>query len=83
MKLVVENLTGTLFFVEVPDDAKVSDLKREIEQKERLSDHYLVLVLDDGEEGRLINDQESEVALVDLGFKDSSHVYLFIFQTSP
>ncbi|KAK9922524.1 hypothetical protein M0R45_030986 [Rubus argutus] len=36
MKVVVENLTGTLFHVQVGNDATVADLKREIETQQKL-----------------------------------------------
>jgi hypothetical protein len=31
MRVVVENLTGTLFYIQVGNDATLADLKREIE----------------------------------------------------
>jgi hypothetical protein len=31
MRVVVENLTGTLFYIQVRNDATLADLKREIE----------------------------------------------------
>jgi hypothetical protein len=36
MKVVVENLTGTLFYIQVGNDATLADLKREIEAQQKL-----------------------------------------------
>ncbi|KAI5344855.1 hypothetical protein L3X38_012732 [Prunus dulcis] len=67
MKVVVENLTGTLFYVQVGNKATVADLKREIESPTEapLRPH-------------LIKDDVDGVLLVDYGVQDGSHVYMFV-----
>ena len=74
MRVVVEILTGALFYVQVSDNATVADLKREIGDKENLPHNRLILVLGSNL-SRLMN--ENELALVDYGVRDGSHVYLF------
>lgn len=74
MRVVVEILTGRLFFVEIQDDATVADLKKEIGFQEQLPFDRLILLVD-GTESFLMN--ENERSLQDYGIKDGSHVYLF------
>ncbi|KAF7142100.1 hypothetical protein RHSIM_Rhsim06G0158900 [Rhododendron simsii] len=75
MKVVVEMLTGTLFFVQVSDNATVADLKREIGAQENLPHDRLILILG-GDLTRLVN--ENDISLVDYGIRDWSHVYLIL-----
>ena len=74
MRVVVEILTGTLFYVQVSDNTTVADLKREIGDQENLPHDRLILVLSSNL-SRLMN--ENELALIDYGVRDGSHVYLF------
>ncbi|KAB2595220.1 hypothetical protein ACFX13_041102 [Malus domestica] len=82
MKVVVENLTGTLFYVQVGKEATVADLKREIEAQQKLPYHRLILILDTDSDdrhcSRLMNDDADGVLLVDYGVQDGSHVYVFL-----
>lgn len=75
MTMVVEILTGTLFYIEVGDTATVADLKREIEAQEELPYDRLILILYDDYESRLLD--EDDVPLADYGVRDGSHMYLF------
>lgn len=74
MRVVVEILTGRLFYIEIKDDATVADLKKEIEFQEHLPFDRLILLID-GNESFLMS--ENELFLQDYGIKDGSHVYLF------
>ncbi|CAK9133536.1 unnamed protein product [Ilex paraguariensis] len=74
MRLVVEILTGKLFYIQLGDDATVEDLKREIGAQEKLPRDRLILILN-GELSHLMND--NELSLLDYGVQDGSHVYLF------
>ncbi|PON93262.1 Ubiquitin domain containing protein [Trema orientale] len=76
MKVVVENLTGTLFYIQVGNDATVDDLKREIEAQEKLPSDRLILILDSND-NRPINNDGGGASLVDHGVHDGSHIYLF------
>lgn len=76
MRVVVEVLTGALFYVEVSDDAKVSDLKREIETQRKLPADRLILFLN-SHGTHLIAEAEDGVLLVDMGVQDEDHFYLF------
>ncbi|KAK7263542.1 hypothetical protein RJT34_31134 [Clitoria ternatea] len=76
MELVVENLTGTLFHVQVGYDATVQDLKREIGAQQKLPCDRLILVLD-ADHNPLISKEEETISLVDYGVQDGSHIYLF------
>ncbi|KAI4384980.1 hypothetical protein MLD38_003057 [Melastoma candidum] len=78
MKLAVEILTGALFFVEVAEDCTAAGLKDEIAAQEDLPRKRLILFLDDGHSGRPLMFGEDEVPLVELGFGNGSHVYLFL-----
>ncbi|KAL7185739.1 hypothetical protein ACSBR2_027658 [Camellia fascicularis] len=75
MRVVVEILTGTLFYIQVSDNATVADLKREIVAQERLPHDRLVPILGNNL-SHLMND--NELSLSDYGVRDGSHVYLFI-----
>ncbi|XP_043689427.1 uncharacterized protein LOC122640332 [Telopea speciosissima] len=44
MKLMIEALTGTLFYIQVEDNATVGDLKKEIETQEKLPKDRLILL---------------------------------------
>ncbi|GMG98673.1 hypothetical protein Nepgr_000513 [Nepenthes gracilis] len=74
MKLAVEILTGSLFYVEVGGDATVADLKREISTQENLPCERLILYLHKDHFGLLHDD---ELLLTECGVHDSSHIYLF------
>jgi len=76
MKVVIENLTGTLFYVQVGNDATVEDLKREIEAQLKLPCDRLILILDADCCPLMTKDEEKE-SLVDIGIQDGSHIYLF------
>ncbi|KAE9616818.1 hypothetical protein Lal_00034296 [Lupinus albus] len=76
MKVVVENLTGTLFYVQVGNDATIEDLKKEIETQQKLPCDRLILVLD-ADRSPLMRKDEEKVSLVDCGVQDGSHIYLF------
>lgn len=76
MKVVVENLTGTLFYVQVGNDATVQDLKREIEAQQKLPCDRLILVLD-ADQSPLMSKEEERATLVDCGVQDGSHIYLY------
>ncbi|KAL0432437.1 UNVERIFIED_CONTAM: hypothetical protein Slati_2578000 [Sesamum latifolium] len=74
MKLVAEILTGSLFYVEVEDDATVGDLKKKIGQQENLPTRRLILMLDTDERPLL---KRNDVCLKDYGVQDNSHIYIF------
>ncbi|XP_042518580.1 uncharacterized protein LOC122092328 [Macadamia integrifolia] len=78
---MIEALTGTLFYVQVEDDATVGDLKREIETQEKLPQDRLILLHDshDNHEhghGLLMVMMEDTLSLVDYGVRDGSHIHL-------
>ncbi|KAL5794045.1 hypothetical protein ACOSP7_002639 [Xanthoceras sorbifolium] len=80
MKVVVEILIGTLFYIQVGDDATVADLKKEIAAQEKLPCDRLILVLDSGnddQERPILTDDQDGDSLVDCGVKDGSKIYLF------
>ncbi|GLT96771.1 hypothetical protein SLE2022_143710 [Rubroshorea leprosula] len=91
MRLVVEILTGTLFYVHVGSDATIGDLKREIGSQQNLPHDRLILILDtnqspmnggDEEDGASLSDDGASLSddgasLSDCGVKDGSHIYLF------
>ncbi|KAK7257525.1 hypothetical protein RIF29_31559 [Crotalaria pallida] len=76
MKVVVENLTGTLFYVQVGNDATVEDLKREIEAQQKLPCDRFILVLD-ADHSPLMRKDEENATLVDCGVQDGSYIYIF------
>ncbi|MED6161396.1 hypothetical protein PIB30_060377, partial [Stylosanthes scabra] len=77
--VVVENLTGTLFYVQVGNDATIQDLKREIGAQQKLPCERLILVLDADHRPLMSKEKEEERAsLVDYGVQDGSHIYLFL-----
>lgn len=78
MKVVVENLTGTLFYIQLGNDATVAELKREIEAQEKLPCDRLILVLDTNVGCDPIHDDGTGGnSLVDYGVQDGSHIYIF------
>lgn len=79
MRVVIEILTGTLFYIEVKDDATVADLKKEIGFQEQLPFDRLILLVEGGNDERLLM-SENECSLHEYGVEDGSHVYLF-FET--
>lgn len=76
MKVVVEILTGNLFYIQVGNDATVGDLKKEIEAQENLPRQRMILVVDKNQSHPRINDEDA-ASLVDCGVQDGSHIYLF------
>lgn len=76
MKVVVENLTGTLFYIQVSNDATIEDLKKEIEAQQKLPCDRLILVLDN-DHCPLMNKEEEKASLIHCGIQDGSHIYLF------
>ncbi|KAL4620173.1 hypothetical protein ACB092_06G134700 [Castanea dentata] len=76
MRVVVENLTGTLFYIQVGNDATLADLKREIEAQQKLPCDRLILILNNNC-SRLMNVDGDGISLVDCGVQDGSHIYLF------
>lgn len=73
MKVVMENLTGTLCYIEVKNDATIKDLKKEIESQQKLPGDRLILVV----HGLVIGKEEENMSLFDCGIHDGSHIYLF------
>ncbi|KAL4327870.1 hypothetical protein HN51_035132 [Arachis hypogaea] len=78
MKVVVENLTGTLFYIQVKNDATIHDLKREIEAQQKLPFERLILVVDADHTPLMSKEEEERVSLAEYGVQDGSHVYLFL-----
>lgn len=76
MRVVVENLTGTLFYIQLGNDATVSELKREIEAQEKLPCDRLILIPDTNPCSP-IRDDDGGASLVDHGVQDGSHIYIF------
>ena len=81
MKVVVEILTGNLFYIQVGNDATVGDLKKEIEAQENLpGDHRMrdrmILIVDHKNQNHLITEEDG-ASLVDCGVQDGYHIYLF------
>ncbi|EEF35166.1 uncharacterized protein LOC8270263 [Ricinus communis] len=76
MKVVVEILTGTLFYIQVGNDATIADLKREIGAQQKLPHDRLILFLDNSRSS-LIDEIGDATSLVDCGVHDGSHIYLF------
>ncbi|WCJ32022.1 hypothetical protein M5689_013467 [Euphorbia peplus] len=79
MKLVVEILTGNLFYIELENDATVADLKREICAQEMLPHDRLILLLNNNRSRLIMNKEkgDDETPLADCGVDDASHIYLF------
>ncbi|KAG2397312.1 hypothetical protein LR48_Vigan08g118300 [Vigna angularis] len=77
MKVVMENLTGTLCYIEVKNDATVEDLKKEIERQQKVAGDRLILVLHGDNESLIIGKEEENMSLFDCGIQDGSHIYLF------
>jgi hypothetical protein len=77
MRVVVENLTGTLFYIQVGNDATLADLKMEIEAQQKLPCDRQILILDKDRLSILTTDDGDGVSLMDCGVQDGSHIYLF------
>ncbi|XP_008229029.1 PREDICTED: uncharacterized protein LOC103328418 [Prunus mume] len=78
MKVVVENLTGSLFYVQVGNNATVADLKREIETQQKLPYDRMILILGADDHRLMMKDDGNDgVSLVDYGVQDESHIYIF------
>lgn len=76
----MENLTGTLFYIQVGNDATLADLKREIEAQQKLPCDRLILFLDTDLSPLMTDDGDGDgdgVSLMDCGVQDGSHIYLF------
>ncbi|KAK6919383.1 Ubiquitin-like domain [Dillenia turbinata] len=76
MKVAVENLTGTQFYIQVDEQAKVCDIKKEVVEKENLPIDRIVLF--HYMDGRNEMMAEDERPLADYGVEDGSHIYLVI-----
>ncbi|KAJ9177480.1 hypothetical protein P3X46_012696 [Hevea brasiliensis] len=76
MRVVVEILTGSLFYIQLGNDATVADLKREICDQQKLPQDHLILFLDNYQ-SRLIDEDGDGISLIDCGIHDGSHIYLF------
>ncbi|XP_009805016.2 uncharacterized protein [Nicotiana sylvestris] len=75
MQVVVEIMTGTIFHVQVGDNATVLDLKIAIQNQENLPGDRLILLLDkDGDHMMMNEDQKS---LSEYGVQDGSRLYGF------
>lgn len=80
MKLVAEILTGTLFYVEVDEDASVGDLKKEIAKQQKLPLDRLIIILDADQQQQQKQNcllDKVEVGLKEYGVQDGSHIYVF------
>ncbi|KAJ8749400.1 hypothetical protein K2173_018892 [Erythroxylum novogranatense] len=77
MKVVVEILTGALFYVQLNNDATFADLKRDIAAQQNLPHDRLILCLENSQNNHLIIRHEEEASLIDFGIRDGSHIYLF------
>lgn len=81
----MEILTGSLFYIEVGDDATVADLKKEIAAKQEWPTERLIIVRDsagdedaeDDQNHLIIKDEQSEESLAGCGIKDGSKIHLF------
>ncbi|KAM7269812.1 hypothetical protein ACFE04_025309 [Oxalis oulophora] len=84
MKLVVEILSGSLFYIQVENNATIADLKNEIGIQQKLPVDRMVLFLDDKNQapGSMIKEEDSTL-LIDCGFKEESHIYLFFSPDEP
>ncbi|XP_022769598.1 uncharacterized protein LOC111313187 [Durio zibethinus] len=76
MKVVVEILTGNLFYIQVGNDATVGDLKKEIEAQENLPRDRMIMIVDHENQNHLITEEDG-ASLVGCGVQDGSHIYLF------
>lgn len=54
MRLVVEILTGILFYIQLDNNATVADLKREIEAQQELPQDRLIMFLDNNQSHLII-----------------------------
>ncbi|KAL6521978.1 hypothetical protein OROMI_031855 [Orobanche minor] len=75
MKLIAEILTGSLFYVEIEEDATIQNLKSKIGNQEKLPTSRLILMLDADDERYLLGNDE--FSLKDYGVQDGSHIYIF------
>ncbi|XWS75558.1 hypothetical protein CRYUN_Cryun01aG0100600 [Craigia yunnanensis] len=76
MKVMVEILTGNLFYIQVGNDATVGDLKKEIEARENLPGDRMIMIVDHKDQNHLITEEDG-ASLVDCGVQDGYHIYLF------
>ncbi|XP_038692571.1 uncharacterized protein LOC119990633 [Tripterygium wilfordii] len=80
MWVVVEILTGNLFYIQLGNDATVADLRREIGAQRNLPHDRLILIPDKNRchcDYMISRDHEDGASLVDCGIHDGSHIYLF------
>lgn len=77
MRLVVDILTGILFYIQLDNNATVADLKREIEAQQELSQDRLIMFLDNNLSHLIIYQDGDRTSLVDCGIQDGSRIYLF------
>ncbi|CAN4093827.1 unnamed protein product [Withania somnifera] len=73
MQVVVEIMTGTVFHVQVGNDATVQDLKIAIHNQENVPGDRLILLLDTGGDHLMMNDDQK--SLSEYGVQDGSHLY--------
>ncbi|KAL3639212.1 hypothetical protein CASFOL_017119 [Castilleja foliolosa] len=76
MKLVAEIITGTLFYIEIDEDATVRDLKKKIRKQENLPIDRLILMLDFDDQNHRFMDKDDS-SLKSYGIRDWSHIYIF------
>ncbi|GAA0154355.1 hypothetical protein Leryth_013474 [Lithospermum erythrorhizon] len=81
MKVVVEILTRTLFYIQVENDATVLDLKRAIEAQEKHQHDRLILMFKGALTCIIMNKDDSP--LTSYGVGDNSHIYLLFCPLPP
>ncbi|KAM3304730.1 hypothetical protein P3S67_011596 [Capsicum chacoense] len=75
MQVVVEIMTGTIFNVQVGNNATVQDLKIAIHDQENVPGDRLILLLDIGDDHLMMNDDQK--TLSEYGVQDGSRLYAF------
>lgn len=68
MRLMVEILTGILFYIQLDNNATVADLKREIEAQQELPQDRLIMFLDNNQSHLIIYQDGDGTSLI-VGFK--------------
>ncbi|KAJ9177477.1 hypothetical protein P3X46_012693 [Hevea brasiliensis] len=76
MRVVVEILTGSLFYIQLGNDATVADPEREICDQQKLPQDRLILFVDNYQ-SRLIDEDRDGTSRIDCGIHDGSHICLF------
>ncbi|CAN4122808.1 unnamed protein product [Withania somnifera] len=75
MQVVVEIMTGTIFHVQVGENAMVKDLKIGIHNQENVPSDRLILLMDIGNDHLMINGDEKPLS--EYGVQDGSRLYAF------